>query len=1050
MKFSKLFGGEHPPVKKTEEKPVEKPGTIPHPSDERITFFESTQARRAGEGGFALNNQKTEVSSVKVEFSGIESSAPLPNKTSFKPEALHSNAYHIKPTMTESSTVGATFQPVAKPTSMEVKMGSAAPVKIPLDKPINFAPRQDEDLTSLISRAEDPNTPAHVRAILHSDIIERQSRASATEDVPVPVEDPIEESAPESVVAPVQEEVANPFDEEKEERDQISELLTDEQKLLALIENIKTAPVKERPAMLREIARLKRTEKEKEERKEAVGNKIIRSSGDAAKARAQKESLEARVEAEKQTRKEKQQPETGAFLTKLEKRLGDAVNALSRAEQSYKDLTAEFLALGGTQDEIEALLASNTEEEKVEKPLVGEDVARKEELEAVAEEVADPILGAMVAGMAVENLGDTPENEQKALLPSELIDLEQGESLEQALEKARRAYVKADVVNRDKRKRLALHFPWLDNEKNLQENPDLVQLREKYRAIQYKIQDQSFAKIASAVSGPERDAEFKKFFFENSFGEALSLDNEYQAVLQETRGLGGKVLSAYEGMGNWYNGLSFKKKIAIGATLFAGSLALGATGMGIGIPAVVWLRRFMAGSGSAIKLDAITEKWQEGANAKNIEKDLETAVGRSRELSSEELLARMDAYLTWSEGAIERELLKRRKSRAKRKWGSRLAGAFGGVAISELIAYGFAPETVEAAGAANGVAGAGIDGEVVAGADLSSSEGVTSPEEVTPSGDSAVESRGDVSGAGTEGMTGIPSDYMVTADDGRRGLWGILEKSLPAGMSEVDRLERINALEKVIAAKVANLSPELQAEYGFRGGDINIIQPGSTIQFDKLLTPEEWQNPVTATIEDTSVTAGEGVTGVASVESEVSSQIDEHFLDGLSAETEAIAETATEGVATETSLNAPENLLEGVEIGGSNLVVEEIPVDPTRAVLESGVDSSTFRESLQNFRIGVLTTPETANWLKYNPVGHAFEMKSVPMGEIMAAHERIVLTGTYDATLPFHESQIEKLHEMTAEAVKTYGDSARPGRLETFETYTRRLIALGFQNAAKN
>ncbi len=469
--------------------------------------------------------------------------------------------------------------------------------------------------------------------------------------------------------------------------------------------------------------------------------------------------------------------------------------------------------------------------------------------------------------------------------------------------------------------------------------------------------------------------------------------------------------------------------------------------MGIGIPAVVWLRRFMAGSGSAIKLDAITEKWQEGANAKKIEERLETAVGNSRELSSEELLAKMQTYLTMSEGAIEQELLKRRKSRAKRKWSSRLAGAFGGVAISELVAYGFAPETVEAAGAANNeVASVGTNREIVDESRLASPEGVASPEEVTPSGDSVVEAGGDAPGAGTEGMTGIPSDYIVTADDGRRGLWGILEKSLPAGMSEADRLERISALEKVIALKVANLSPELQAEYGFQGGDINIIQPGSTIQFDKLLTPEEWQNPMATTIEDTSVATGEGIPEAPLSESEVPSQIDEHFLDGLSADTETITDTAVEGPATEgVPENAPENLLEGIEIGGSNLVVEEIP-----AVLESGVDSNTFRESLQNFRIGVLTTPETANWLKYNPVGHAFEMKSVPMGEILAAHEGIVLNGTYDTTLPFHQSQIEKLHEMTTEAVKTYGDSARPGRLETFETYTRRLIALGFQNAAKN
>ncbi|MCW1888681.1 MAG: hypothetical protein KIH67_003965 [Candidatus Moranbacteria bacterium] len=1053
MNFSKLFGGEHPPTKKPEEKPE----TVPHPSDERITFFESTQARVAGEGGLALKDSKPQIASVKVEFSGIETGVPLQDKNSIQSEVLHSNAYHIKPAMPDSS-VKATSQPIAKPTSMKVKIGEGAPVKVDLDKPINLA-LSHEDLSSLISRAEDPNTPSHVRAILHSNIIERQSGKGPKKefippkasDIPEPEASTIEGSD-----IKAQEKVENPFEEEKESSevgDQASELLTDEQKLLVLLENIKTAPVKERPAMLREIARLKRTEKEKEERREAVGNKIIRSSSDAARARAQKETLEARIEAEKQKRKEAGQPETGAFLTKLEKRLKEAVGNLTRAEQSYKDLTAEFLALGGTQDQIEALIASNTEEEKVEKPLVGEDAARKEEIDVIAEEVADPILGAMAAGLAVENFG---ENEEvvPASLPAEIPQFEQGENLEQALDAARRAYVEADVVNRDKRKRLALHFPWLEDEKNLQENPDLVQLREKYRAIQKQIQEQSFAKIASVQSGPERDAEFKKFLFENSFGEALSLDNEYQAVLKEKRGLGGKILSAYEGMGNWYNGLSLKKKAIIGATLFSGSLALGATGMGIGIPAVVWLRRFMAGSGSAIKLDAIAERWQEGANAKKIEEHLERAVDNSRELTSEELLAKMQAYLQVSEKAIDQELIKRRKSRAKRKWGSRLAGAFGGVAISELVAYGFAPDTVEAAGSAGSAAGAvGMEQEV-GGEIPSSPQGGVSPESTPLSGDAGAGAGTEVEGvaeAGAPGITGIPHDYQVTTDDGRRGLWGILEKSLPADMSEADRVERIGALEKIIALKVANLSPELQAEYGFQGGNINIIQPGSTIQFDKLLTPEEWQNPGSVNVE--ALASSASVEGVATAEpsvlgQETPSRIDEHFLDGLALEEQAAAEAATESVTAETG--APENLLEGVEIGGSNLVVEDMPADPTRAVLESGVDPNTFRESLQNFRIGVLTTPETANWLKYNPVGHAFEMKSVPMGDIIAAHESIVLNGTYDTALPFHESQIERLHEMTTEAVKTYGESARPGRLETFETYTRRLIALGFQNTAKN
>lgn len=164
-------------------------------------------------------------------------------------------------------------------------------------------------------------------------------------------------------------------------------------------------------------------------------------------------------------------------------------------------------------------------------------------------------------------------------------------------------------------------------------------------------------------------------------------DNEYQKVLEETRGLGGKILAAYEGMGNWYNGLGIKKKAIIGASLFAGSLALGATGMGIGVPAIVWLRRFMAGSGSAMKLDAITEKWQEGASAKKIDKQLDQAVEQAMNLSPEDLAVRMEAFVAINEKGIDQELLKRRKSRAKRKWASRLAGAFGGLAISGLVAH---------------------------------------------------------------------------------------------------------------------------------------------------------------------------------------------------------------------------------------------------------------------------------------------------------------------------------------------------------------------------
>lgn len=164
-------------------------------------------------------------------------------------------------------------------------------------------------------------------------------------------------------------------------------------------------------------------------------------------------------------------------------------------------------------------------------------------------------------------------------------------------------------------------------------------------------------------------------------------------------------------------------------------------------------------------------------------------------------------------------------------------------------------------------------------------------------------------------------------------------------MSETDKNARIAALEKIITSKVAHMTPEMQATYGFQGGNINVIRPGDTIQFDKLLTPEEWQNPLTVKIEDVPVNnAGVSEVLKASAGEGVPSRIDEHFLDGIK------APEVSDEVAGLWQLRNPwvpqVDLLEGVDIGGSNLFGRTIPDDPTRAVLDSGVSVETFKDSL--------------------------------------------------------------------------------------------------------
>ena len=101
----------------------------------------------------------------------------------------------------------------------------------------------------------------------------------------------------------------------------------------------------------------------------------------------------------------------------------------------------------------------------------------------------------------------------------------------------------------------------------------------------------------------------------------------------------------------------------------------------------------------------------------------------------------------------------------------------------------------------------------------------------------------------SESAASLLKEHAVTAADGKRGLWGILDnrlsESIPKGPGR-DRM--IQSLENIMRAKLDAMSPAERAAAGFpkalENGKVNLdfIKVGDTISFSKLLTPQEIQS----------------------------------------------------------------------------------------------------------------------------------------------------------------------------------------------------------------
>ena len=649
---------------------------------------------------------------------------------------------------------------------------------------------------------------------------------------------------------------------------------------------------------------------------------------------------------------------------------------LNDSERARQEAVNKFLNLGGSEKEIERLIQENiTPENRDEKTVVIEPSELASELaldipQTLALGVETPVVKDLVEGVVAE--GVPIEGSQQS---------EKEGTLEERITAARLAYVTKDVEVTAKWKSLVRSFTWLKKP----EDQDLVMLRQHYRSLLAQKKDEEISSLAPLGETERAGAmrELGKYFL---MAEGAALGNLYAE--EEKKTLSGKLGTWLDKIGEQYNNLSIGKKAALAVILFGSSVALAATpGAGIAIGGIA-LRRFCAGLGGAVALDTAAEKFLSGRQEKKVNAEIENFIETEEHTSPEEFAKRLNEFLDLDSQSIDKQIDKKRTKTFFRKWSLRVGGAFGGLALTEYLSHLRDATTVVTPGA-----------EIVTGVTKDIPLPVNTPTMSYEVGG---------------GASAMPAEYELTGADSQKGLWGVLEKSLPADMDEAQKTKAITSLQKLIATKLEALSPADQEAIGFRSGDINTIYAGDTLKLDGLVSQSELQE----------VLNGKDITASS-----------------IEAPTPEVASDA--GIANNevASVNVPEQAV--ADTGESSSVESEVsdePVDGTAKLIGEGrIERAVYYKELEDTRRTIFAT----NDLRFRD--SILNAPTVKMTDVVLAAKTPGETLVENQAL-LGTDQITRVNRFKELAVNAYGKVAEPGRNETIAAYTRRMVTLGFES----
>ncbi len=541
-----------------------------------------------------------------------------------------------------------------------------------------------------------------------------------------------------------------------------------------------------------------------------------------------------------------------------------------------------------------------------------------------------------------------------------------------------------------------------------------------------------------------------------------------------------EILKGVEKMGRWYNKLERRQKFFIAAACGGAAIGAAVTGgaaVGAAATGLAFVRKVVTTAGLGVGLDAFLKTREEKSESDMVEEDIKGVLERVEEdyTNVEERLEGLKQFLQTDVARLNNRFQDQKGKDVRRRvlaWGGAFGGSFGlpyawetwkeffpaspDVSTENLTRPLRAPGLAEAASAPEVAASAP---HAVASAPA---QGVTVP-------------------AGTEALPSSPhaptnallSTYEVTEADGKRGLWGALERRLPSDVAAADRPRVVANLLKALQDKVDDMSPEDRVAAGLdANGNLDKIRPGTTIAFEKLLTPKEIEMAL----------SGESVAKVARGAAEIADSVaDGSAGDALSQDSlnqavaDSVKDTGVDGTPSDTTAAVEAAIAEDrARMPAQTVSFDTAP--PVRSMMpnvetvlgEQGFSDparlaaymaehpelqKSYAHTLGGMRTAIFSLPQDMTKLPYiEQIEGGFN----PLSQGPANMERVLeayhdmKTGRinpfeYDRSpFPFKSSQVERLVHLVSVAShpKVFGELGQPFYRETVAQYMERMAAL--------
>lgn len=411
---------------------------------------------------------------------------------------------------------------------------------------------------------------------------------------------------------------------------------------------------------------------------------------------------------------------------------------------------------------------------------------------------------------------------------------------------------------------------------------DTESARQRYTEALMRLQSAELAELkSSSLSGPEQGKVVAQMLHYYKYEERVNLFNYRNQVKMESKNLPQRAISAIEKIGREYNKLKPGQKLLIGGVCLVGGIGatiVGAGGLTAAMSGVVLIKRLVATSGFAVMVDTGVEKWQEKRALNKSDEEKGKNFNELNDLyrndpQGEGHFNRLDALLKNDIQSLNEKFQTQKRQALYRRsavFGTAVLGMVGmGAAYASHIGSAGVSrpdmphqDVRQAARAARAAASAASGPDRI-------TPGVPLPEGAAPANAAHLPRTGTSGAAAEAARPGVAVDqtrvaapaaaeiapstntlreaYTVVDTDGKRGLWGVLERRLPDDFSG-DKNRAIASLENAMRAKLDAMTPAERLKIGFPGNlpdgraNLDLIRSGDTIHFEKLLTTKEIQS----------------------------------------------------------------------------------------------------------------------------------------------------------------------------------------------------------------